>query len=71
MVLSLLLLCGSDLLPPLGSKSKGRYGALPLWYAIETAGREDSDLIRLIQLLINLHPQGPLLSSPPLSSLVH
>ena len=44
--------------PPLGSKSKGRYGALPLWYAIETTGREDSDLIRLVQLLINLHPQG-------------
>lgn len=41
-----------------GAKSKGRYGALPLWYALESLGREETDLIRLVQLLLNLHPQG-------------
>ncbi len=45
---------------PEGARSKGRYGALPLWYAIETIGRDENDLIRLIQLLLQLHPQGKL-----------
>ena len=42
----------------LGARSKGRYGALPLWYALETDGRDELDLTRLIEILLKLHPQG-------------